>query len=113
MDDVIYTYTRAQALADGVLVDVTEAARRVGFRWPVALTEVLMAQIEASSLTGRLEDVLWLAYLAIKRGDGDGTTLFYRMLLPTATQQVHTLKLVSGPGDDLEPVITIMLAHED
>ena len=38
---IIYAYTRSQALADGVLVDVTEIAREVGFKLPVALTEAL------------------------------------------------------------------------
>ena len=36
--EVIHRYTRAQALADGVLVDVTDAAREAGFRTPVAMT---------------------------------------------------------------------------
>ena len=34
----IYRYTRAQAIEDGVLVDVTETAREAGFRCPVAIT---------------------------------------------------------------------------
>ena len=35
----IHTYTRAQALADGVLVDAGPLAKEAGFRWPVALTQ--------------------------------------------------------------------------
>jgi hypothetical protein len=31
-------YSRAEALADGLLVDVTETAREAGFLYPVALT---------------------------------------------------------------------------
>jgi len=34
---VIHTYTRAQAIEDGVLIDVSEMAREAGFRWPVAV----------------------------------------------------------------------------
>jgi len=34
----ISTYTRRQALDDGVLVDVSEMAREAGFRFPVAVT---------------------------------------------------------------------------
>jgi hypothetical protein len=30
--------TRADALRDGVLIDVTATAREAGLRWPVALT---------------------------------------------------------------------------
>jgi hypothetical protein len=36
--DLIYRYTRADALRDGVLIDVSEVAREAGFKWPVALT---------------------------------------------------------------------------
>lgn len=38
---VIHAYTRAQAIADGALVDVTETSggsREAGLRWPVAMT---------------------------------------------------------------------------
>ena len=34
----VSVYTRAQALADGVLIDVSEMAGEAGFRWPVAIT---------------------------------------------------------------------------
>ena len=36
--EVISTYSRAQAIEDGVLVDAGEMATEVGFRIPVALT---------------------------------------------------------------------------
>jgi hypothetical protein len=43
-DDLIYAYTRAQALADGVLVDVSPMAREAGFRFPTAITADLHAR---------------------------------------------------------------------
>jgi len=36
--EVISTYSRAQALEDGVLIDAGAMAREAGLRWPVALT---------------------------------------------------------------------------
>src|SRR6185437_8267129 len=39
--EVIYSYTRAQAIADGVLVDVSETAKEAGFKYPVALTRMV------------------------------------------------------------------------
>jgi hypothetical protein len=30
--NVVYAYTRSQAIADGVLVDVTKAAKAIGFK---------------------------------------------------------------------------------
>jgi hypothetical protein len=36
--DLIHRYTRAQAIADGVLIDVSAVARKAGITYPVALT---------------------------------------------------------------------------
>jgi len=38
--NVIYSYARAQALADGVLIYVTAQAKSPGFRVPVAVTVI-------------------------------------------------------------------------
>ena len=125
--ELIYSYTRAQAVADGVLVDVSDTAREAGFRIPVALTrsafEDCVAWSESDSHnqiyqdeSGRLWDMLWMASLAARKGNGTrmGYTLHRvsrdgRNLRPKATR----LDLVIGPGDDGEPVITIMFPGED
>jgi hypothetical protein len=39
--EVIYSYTRAQAVADGVQVEVTSIAREAGIRFPVFLTRTV------------------------------------------------------------------------
>ena len=39
--DVIFSYTRSQAIEDGVLVDLSEWARETGFRFPVACTRAV------------------------------------------------------------------------
>ncbi|MCX6698305.1 MAG: hypothetical protein NTV68_00020, partial [Methanomicrobiales archaeon] len=36
--EVIFRYTRAQAIEDGVLIDVTVTAKEIGIKYPVALT---------------------------------------------------------------------------
>jgi Family of unknown function (DUF6573) len=71
---VIFSYTRAQAIADRVLNDVTPTALEAGFRFPVAVTAALMAALETipqqfshEDLEGRLWDVLWMASLAARR----------------------------------------------
>ncbi len=118
---LIYAYTRAQALADGVLVDVTAQARQTGFVWPVAVTRTLWSMIEEipvahayQDIAGRLHDVLWMAFLAIRRDTSGGTELLYTVILhTTAAPDEVTLKLVTGPGDEGEPVVTIMLPDED
>ena len=125
---VIYTYTRAQALEDGVLIDVSETAKEAGFLWPVAVTSALWAGIEyipknsGQDVKGRLWDVLYMAHIAIKHSRVNEQQLLYKLIMPidkkvsvTADEEVPTieLKIVIGPGDDGEPVITIMFPYED
>lgn len=40
-EDIISAFSRAEAIEDGVLIDVTEMGREAGFRFPVAVTEAL------------------------------------------------------------------------
>ena len=127
--EVIYSYTRAQAIADGVLIDATEMAIDAGFKWPVALTAAAWADCVAWSdadnkrqayqdQSGRLWDVLFMAAYAIRTArNADQHMLFDLHCIPrngraTKSQRL-TLKLILGPGDDAQPVITIMLPKED
>lgn len=121
-DDVVFSYSRRQAIADGVLLDVTAMAREAGFRFPVALTAVAWTSCVSwhaeggggQSEDGRLWDVLHMARLAVGRAAGH-TVTFTVLVVPAPMQrpQPIRLKMVVGPGDDFEPVITIMLPGED
>lgn len=120
---VVFSYTRAQAIDDGVLVDLTEWARETGFTIPVACTAAVWHQYvtppEATrglgqSERGRAHDLLWMLYVAIRRSPG-GQQLMYDVLFlqkPGRTETVR-LKAICGPGDNGEPVLTVMLPHED
>lgn len=124
--EMISSYTRAQAIDDGILVDVTETAQEAGFKWAVAITRAAWAAcVEWSKQDskrqayqdemGRLWDVIYMASLAARRG-GD-QTLFNLYRIPRGGRGVRprltTLKLQCGPGDYGNPVITIMLPDED
>ena len=128
--EVIHSYTRAQAIEDGVLVDVSETARQAGFVWPVAMTaaawEDCVAWSEEDSRrqayqdeTGRLWDVVWMASRAVKAAAraGEQASLFQLFRVPRGGRGVRprlaTLKVMVGPGDGSEPVITILLPRED
>ena len=72
--EVIFSYTRAQAIEGGMLIDVTPTALEAGFRFPVAATAALMGAIETiprqyshEDKEGRLRDVLWMTSLAARR----------------------------------------------
>lgn len=121
--DVIYAYTRAQAIEDGQLIDVSEMAREAGVRFPVAVTASVWhtyvvpderSRKYGQSEQGRLWDILWLLRCAIRSGDkGDTVTFQVRFIMKEKQLKVVMLKAVCGPGDDLEPVITIMPPDED
>lgn len=127
-DDVfgktISSYTRAQAIADGVLVDVSALAQEAGFRIPVAVTSAVWADCVAwtnadsgKGESGRLWDVLWMGALAAKRARGAQRIAFELHRVPRggrATQpRPVVLNLHIGPGDNAEPVITILMTDED
>jgi len=127
----ISIHTRKQALEDGDLVDLIDFAENVsgygktGFTFPLACTrrvfEELIRVPEGSAaeragqdINGRLHDVLSMLHFAIKRG-GHTDRIEYQLhvtrdrVRPTLT----TLVALCGPGDDAEPVITIMFPDED
>jgi hypothetical protein len=65
--DLIHAYTRADALRDGVLIDVSATAGEAGIRYPVALTRAAWERCVAvppgvarQDEAGRLWDVVWL-----------------------------------------------------
>src|SRR5262245_40314299 len=74
---LIDRYTRADAIRDGMLIDVSAAGREAGIRWPVALTRAAWERcvrvpegVECQSEAGRLWDVLWMLSLAARRCEG-------------------------------------------
>ena len=120
---VIHRYTRAQAIEDGVLVDLTDFAQEAGFVIPVACSAAVWNQFVVpppgtrelgQSERGRVHDLLWMLWNAIRRGLA-GDRLFYKvMFLQSPERQILVeLKAVCGPGDDGEPVLTITLPDED
>jgi hypothetical protein len=142
---VIYAYTRAEAIADGVLIDLEQdcfstlkgssIAREAGLRYPVAMTSGAYAAAIAhegeplpagQDLPGRVWDVLWLLRCAIQRNRAAGPMLLFsvsvtnwvrlrdgRRIGERTKQETIDLKVMVGPGDDRDPVFTIMLPGED
>ena len=122
---VIFSYTRAQAIEDGVLVDLTAWAAETGFKIPVACTAAVWngyvvpppgTEKLGQSERGRAHDVLWLLYCAIRgsRGTNQEQLLFKVIFLQAAQRHEHVvLKAHCGPGDEGEPVLTIMVREED
>jgi len=122
---VIFSYTRAQAIDDGVLVDLTEWAEETGFKIPVACTATVWQRYivppEATqgfgqSERGRAHDLLWMLFNAIRSdASHNPDRLLFKLIFLQAPrkQETVTLKAICGPGDHGEPVMTVMLPNED
>ena len=121
--EVIHTYTRAQAIEDGVLVDVTETAREAGFKFPVAMTVAAWSELVAwndsnvacQDESGRLWDVLTMMRYYAKQGGSNVSCDVLRVPNTARALKPKMAKFVMncGPGDNAEPVITVMLHGED
>jgi hypothetical protein len=132
---VIHSYSRREAIEDGVLVDLMQdetaaAVREAGFTIPVAMTAAAFSlavwpiddgkaeawlKARCQDLQGRLWDVLYMLSQAVRRG-GSGDLIRYRIVcLDHASKRRRTieLKAVYGPADDGSPCITVMLPDED
>ncbi|MEV6071971.1 DUF6573 family protein [Nocardia sp. NPDC052001] len=124
--EIIHSYTRAQAIADEVLHDYTALASEMGFRCSFAIAH--HAWVEAvrwdesdtrhgQSETGRAWDVITCAHFAIasakhaKKAHVDRLEFtVYRIVRDSddPTPRPITLVIHLGPGDNGEPVFTVM-----
>lgn len=109
--DLIYSYSRAQAIEDGVLVDVSERAKRAGIRYPTACTHGVWALIGTmpesctAEESARLAAMLAALLAAIRQARGTDRVHFEAL--------GERLYAMCGPGDTAAPVITILLEGED
>ena len=128
-DPVISVYTRAQAIADGILVDVSDTAREAGFNIPVAVTRTVWTRLVAlpegylgfQDERGRLWDVLWMArHYALRASDSDRVRMC--VLVRDIRKDLrdshrpprrHFPIVAIGAGDAGEPVITVMFPEDD
>jgi hypothetical protein len=127
--DIIHMYTRAQAIADRVLVDCShgwlgEMAQQVGVRYPIAMTATAFttlvqlttaARAAGNDERGRWWDVLWMYRLAIRGLPPGRTEVRFDVLciIDERDPTRCTVKAVCGPDDQGSPCLTLMLPEED
>jgi len=118
---VIHSYSRREAINDGILADVSKLAAEAGFKYHTAIsTGVFNLVDEAVQKGGKdYEGVLWDIFTmlrhAIKAGQGGQRTDFKVLIWSKYVNKdkLFDMYAVVGPGDTAEPVITIMLPTED
>lgn len=120
--ETIFTYSRSQAIEDGVLIDVTAMAKEQGIRFPVAITTEFWhtyivppqeEDLSCQSIEGRLWDTLWLFRCAAAGCPTDRIMFYVHYVMESRKIKKIRVKSICGPGDQGEPVITIMLPNED
>lgn len=120
--EVIYSYTRKQALEDGVLVDLNQfiPIHESGYKYPIACTEtvwnIINAAVKNKKYCNDYEGVIWdIIYMSRFKSQAiSASTHLYKVIITgVSRQRTFTFKIMVHPGDNMEPVITIMLPEED
>jgi hypothetical protein len=121
---VIFSYTRSQAVADGVLVEVTKTANEAGIRFPVFITRAVFEQyvavppnVAGQDEAGRLWDIVWMLRFAILRSRSGQSRVPVALYVRNDNHRARLVKLIATCGpldiDDPQPAITVMMPDED
>ena len=122
--EIIYAYTRAQAVADGVQVEVTKTAQEAGIRFPVFLTRTVFdayvavpPNVSGQDEAGRLWDIVWMTRFAILRAKPGVDRIPVALYVRNDNRAAKLIKLIAVAGpldiDDPAPCITVMMPDED
>ena len=121
---VIYSYTRAQAVADGVQVEVTKTAQEAGIKFPMFLTRAVFEayvavppDVTGQDEAGRLWDVVWMTRFGIIRARPGCDRIPVAFYVRNDNRAARLVKLIATCGaldiDDPQPAITLMMPDED
>jgi hypothetical protein len=106
-----------------VLVNLSALAPEVcreHYRVPIACTSAVWALIDraiknprwSNDLNGVVHDILWMSRKVSRTMDAS-TVEVSAIITGAGRRRLHHFKLIVGPGDQGEPVGTIMLPSED
>ena len=122
--EIIYSYTRKQAIADGLQIDVTATAKEAGIKFPMYLTRAVFDAFVAmpdgvtgQDEVGRLWDLAWMTRYAILRARPDADRIPVALYVRNDQHAARLVKLSATCGpldiDDPQPAITVMMPDED
>ncbi len=123
-EPIIYTFTRAQAIADGYQIEVSKTAQEAGIRFPMFITRSVFDNyvavpdgVTGQDEAGRLWDLVWMTRFAIIRHRAGGDRMPVALHVRNDNQSPKLVRLVAVCGpldiDDSQPAITLMLPDED
>jgi hypothetical protein len=113
----IFSYSRKQAIEDGVLVDLSQFDEiKELWKHHMACTAQVWKIIETAKKDERkdLAGILWdISHMAMAAARVNGANVDTIRFKVTIGRKAHQLELHVGPGDIREPVLTLMLPNED
>jgi hypothetical protein len=91
------------------------------YKFPVACTSAVWDIIDKACKNKRAHndykgvvwDVLYMSTAFVRSRPDPSTVLFQVKIIGAGRKSLFTFKAMVGPGDDAEPVVTIMLPEED
>ena len=121
---VVYAYTRSQAVADGLQIEVTQTAKEAGIKYPVFLTRSVFERFVAvpegvtgQDEAGRLFDIIWMTRYAIQQNRRGGDRVPVLLSVRNDNRAAKPVQLIAACGpldvDDPQPAITVMLPEDD
>lgn len=128
--EVIYSYTRKQAIDDGVLVELScpihasermaEVAKQHYPGLSIVCTAAVWSIIDkavknkrhCNDYAGILDDMLWMSKV-MKRNLSEDTKLFRVIITGAARKKIFDFKMQIHGDDEGKPCLTIMLPNED
>ena len=126
-DGPVFRITRRRLLEEGSLQDISAIAREAGIVFPTAVTAGLWAAYGDSPIAAESPRfalmLCWMLRLAEREliparrfEDELSQTIFFRLFVRERTSGLYGMaevKAVRNLGDDLEPVVTLLLPDED
>ena len=122
--EIVYAYTRAQAVADGVQVEVTKTAQEAGIKFPVFITRTVFDAyvavpdgVTGQDEAGRLWDIVWMLRFGILRSRPGVDRIPVALYVRNENRRAKLVKLIATCGaldiDHPQPAITVMMPDED
>ncbi|MED2737086.1 DUF6573 family protein [Bacillus toyonensis] len=116
----IHTYTRAEALADGSLIDISNTAKDADITVPIAVTKSVFnyivdneAEKDPKLMYMKTYDICSMLVYAAKRFPSRYEVIYPIVRICNGEESDVNLKATILEGDNGEPVFTVSLPNED
>ena len=121
--EIIYSYTRADAIADGSLIPVSEKTlKEAGIKIPTVITQAVWFECievdekdakNGQDKEGRLWDVLYMFTIGARNNKNSSQFIYEVIVNKHRKNKYYKIKALIHGGDNGEPVLTLMFPEED